>query len=178
MIRNNLVSGAICSILIMSSAHAADFKPGFYAVGSAGETKFVSSTNTSASVTSNSYIFSLGYEITPALAIEGGYGNLYTYNYTYSSTFYSKVALDAFTLSAVYKPFPGKITPLLSVGTLSGTETYNTSSYGTGSYSYSDTIYGLGLEVPLDERSAIRLNYTGISGSNTNLIFAGILIRF
>lgn len=81
-------------------------------------------------------------------------------------------------VSAVYKPFPGKITPLLSVGTLSGTETYSSSYYGSGSISYSNTTYGVGLEVPLDERSAFRLNYTGISSSKTNVVFAGILFRF
>lgn len=178
MNRNNFFGSLVCATLIMGTAQAAEFQPGFYAVGSAGQTTFVSSTNTSSSLASNSYMFSLGYEFTPALAIEGGYGNLFTYNYTYSSTSYLKDSLDAFMISAVYKPFPGKITPVLSVGTLSGTETYSSSYYGSGSYSYYYTTYGVGLEVPLDERSAFRLNYTGLSDSKTNVVFAGILFRF
>lgn len=178
MTRTNLIGCIACSTLMVGAVHAADFQPGFYAVGSAGQTTFVSSTNTNSSLASNSYMFSLGYEFTPSVSIEGGYGNLFTYNYIYSSSSYVKDSLDAFMVSAVYKPFPGKITPLLSVGSLSGTETYSSSYYGSGSYSYSNTTYGVGLEVPLDERSAFRLNYTGISSSKTNVVFAGILFRF
>jgi len=89
MTRTNLIRCFICSTLMIGTAQAADFKPGFYAVGQAGQTKFVSSLDTSNSLSSNSYLFSLGYEFTPSIAVEGGYGNLYTYNYTYSSTSYT-----------------------------------------------------------------------------------------
>ena len=78
---------------MIGTAQAADFKPGFYAVGQAGQTKFVSSLNTSNSLSSNSYLFSLGYEITPAIAVEGGYGNLFTFNYAYSSTDYTNLTM-------------------------------------------------------------------------------------
>lgn len=81
MTRTNLIGCIACSTLMVGAVHAADFQPGFYAVGSAGQTTFVSSTNTNSSLASNSYMFSLGYEFTPSVSIEGGYGNLFTYNY-------------------------------------------------------------------------------------------------
>jgi len=178
MTRTNLCGCLIFSTLMIGSAQAAEFRPGFYAVGAAGQTTFVSSTNTSSSLASNSYLFSLGYEFTPAFAIEGGYGNLFTYNYIYSSSYYLKDTMDVLLISAVYKPFPGKITPLLSVGALSGTETYSSNYYSTKTYNYTETTYGVGLEVPLDERSGFRLNYLGITGYKTNSISAGIIFRF
>ena len=178
MTRTNLIGCLICSALVIGSAQAADFRPGFYAVGAAGQTTFVSSTNTDSSLSGNSYLFSLGYEFTPSIAIEGGYGNLFTYNYSYSASYYLKDTMDVLLISAVYKPFPGKITPLLSIGTLSGTETYSSNYYASSSYNYSKTTYGVGLEVPLDERSGFRVNYLGITDSKTNSISAGIIFRF
>ena len=62
MNRCNFFGSLICATVIMGTAQAAEFQPGFYAVGSAGQTTFVSSTNTSSSLASNSYMFSLGYE--------------------------------------------------------------------------------------------------------------------
>ena len=163
--------------LLVGSAYAEEFKPGFYVVGAAGQTTFYSSVNSNVSLASNAYLFSLGYELTPSIALEGGYGNLFTYNYTYSSSYYIKDTLDAYTFAAVYKPFPGKITPLFSVGTLSGTETLK-ANYGSGTWSYSKTTYGVGLEVPLDERAGFRLNYLTASDNTATLITAGVAFRF
>jgi len=177
MTRTNLIGCIACSTFMIGAAHAAEFQPGFYAVGQAGQTKFVSNLNTSQTLTSNSYLLSVGYEYTPAIAVEGGYGNLYTYNYKYSSTVYTNQTMDIFTLAAIYKPFPGKITPLISVGTVYGSNVYN-NSYGSGSVNFNLNTYGVGLEVPLDERSAFRINYTGFSGDNSYVTGVGLLFRF
>jgi len=179
-----LFSALIFSICCFS-ASAQEFKPGVYGVATAGPTKLTSTTG--ASWTMNGYQLGGGYEFSKNLSGEITYGSLMKYQYTSaSSTTTQSYNVNMLTYSGTLKlPISQEFIPYATLGKISGNVT---SSYSGSGYAYSSagsgsrTLYGFGVEIPLETRTSFRIQYLTSSRSTVlskiDTTTAGIIIKF
>ena len=175
----------LCALLICGgciTASAEEYKSGFYAVANAGTSK---QTLGSSRVSSNIYELGGGYEFNKNFAAEIAYGSMSSFGIA-TSTAASDYSVNAFHYSLLGKlPVSENFIPFVSFGRVQGTESVTTS--GTASANSTSSggryVYGLGIEVPLEQRTALRFQtFTSTSSSTTstkwNVFMAGLLVRF
>lgn len=177
---NKKVTYALPLLLLSSIAQAQESsQAGFYGFVTAGPTTFNYSTGVS--VETNGYQLGLGYEFNESTAVEVSYGSLFNFGISNaSSSETSELTLGTF--SGVFR-IPGeKLTPYVKGGVAALNSSYQHSTYGTYEASSSTWIYGAGVELNLDKRTAVRLEYvttikqTGYTDGNVMQI--GIMSRF
>jgi hypothetical protein len=180
----NLFSALIFS-LCSFTASAQEFKPGFYGVATAGPTKLTSTTG--ASWTMNGYQLGGGYEFSKNLSGEITYGSLMKYQYTSeSSTVTQSYNVNMLTYSGTLKlPISEVFIPYATLGKISGNVS---SSYSGSGYAYSSagsgsrTLYGFGVEIPLEARTSFRIQHLTSSRSTVlskiDSTTAGFIFKF
>jgi len=172
-----------CALLMFFSASVAQAQEssqaGFYGFVSGGPTTL--NYPSGVSIETNGYQLGLGYEFNESTAVELSYGSLFNLGVSNSSSSDSS-ELTMGTATGVFRIPAEKFTPYVKGGVASLTSTYDLSGFGTGSYSSSTWIYGAGVELNLDKRTAVRLEYvttikqTGYTDGNVMQI--GIMSRF
>ncbi len=166
--------------LVASSTYAQESsQAGFYGFVSAGPTTF--NYPSGFSVETNGYQLGLGYEFNQSVAIETSYGSLYNVGYSNASTSESS-EMTMYNFSGVFRIPSEKITPYLKGGISSFTSDYESSTFGSGSVSSALWTYGVGGELNLDKRTALRLEYMSTLKRagyvDGNVIQLGIMSRF
>jgi len=177
---NKKITFALLMFFSASVAQAQESSPaGFYGFVTAGPTTF--NYTTGVSIETNGYQLGLGYEFNESTAVEVSYGSLFNFGISNgSSSENSELTLGTF--SGVFR-IPGeKLTPYVKGGVASLNSSYQHSTYGTYKASASTWIYGAGVELNLDKRTAVRLEYvttikqTGYTDGN--VVQIGIMSRF
>ena len=167
-------------LFAVSSAHSQDAsQAGFYGFVTAGPTTF--NYPSGVSIETNGYQLGLGYEFNESVAIETSYGSLFNFGISNSSSSESS-EMTMYNFSGVFRIPNEKITPYLKGGISSLTSDYQSSSFGNASYSSAVWTYGVGAELNLDKRTALRLEYMSTLKQagyvDGNVIQIGIMSRF
>gem|GEM_PF-4198426 len=178
----NLISALLLCMGCLSVS-AQEFKPGFYGVASAGPTKLTSTSGVS--WTMNGYQLGGGYEFSKNLSGEITYGSLMKYQYASSSTSQS-YNVNMLSYSGTLKlPISQEFIPYATLGKISGNVS---SSYSGSGYAYSSagsgsrTLYGFGVEIPLEPRTSFRIQHLTSSRSTVlskiDSTTAGFVFKF
>jgi len=149
----------------------------FFAVTEAGQTKLAAPTTSSYSFTSNSWDVGIGYE-NGSHQLEFTAGSAMSLSSTTGGTTTS-YDLSSYSYIYNYKILTsGNFRPFIGFGRYGGTQTVTSGTAET----YSRNIYDLGIEVPLDDNSSIRLKYLKsleVTGYTTiSAVMLGLLYRF
>lgn len=178
----NLFSALIFSLCCFS-ASAQEFKPGFYGVAAGGNSTIKYSTLT---IKGNAYQIGAGYDFNKNVSTEFTFGSISNFGLSNGST---TLNYDVTTtiIAGIFKvPLGGSLIPYGYLGRATGSESVSASSSSYSSSAASSgsrTIYGAGLEIPLEERSSIRIQYIKSSNSATtsaqvSMLTAGFVLRF
>ena len=175
----SLLAAAVLFLTASSAYSQESSQAGFYGFVSAGPTTF--NYPSGFSVETNGYQLGLGYEFNESLAIETSYGSLYNLGISNSSASYSS-EMTMYNFSGVFRMPGEKFTPFLKGGISSFTSDYQSSEFGSGSTSSALWTYGVGGELNLDKRTALRLEYMSTLKRagyvDGNVIQIGIMSRF
>jgi opacity protein-like surface antigen len=175
----NLLAASVLFLAVSSAYSQESSQAGFYGFVSAGPTTF--NYPSGFSVETNGYQLGLGYEFNESLAIETSYGSLYNIGISNSSASESS-EMTMYNLSGVFRMPGEKFTPFLKGGISSFTSDYQSSEFGSGSVSSALWTYGVGGELNLDKRTALRLEYMSTLKRagyvDGNIIQIGIMSRF
>jgi hypothetical protein len=160
-----------------SSCVFADEKSGFFVIADTGVTKLSAPSTTEYSLSSNSYNLGLGFE-SGRTSVEFTYGSGFYLSSTYGSST-ETFEITNWTLALNYKILnEGNFRPYIGLGRYGGTVNIT----GQSSENYGRNIYNVGLEIPLDTTSSIRIKYFQsfeLSGYGTySGTSAGLLYRF
>jgi len=167
---------AVIFLLMPFIAHAEN-EGRFYALTEAGQTKLAANTSSDYSFTSNSWNIGLGYE-QDKTSMEFTYGSALSLSETYNGST-TELNFNNYTFVLNYKLWnTGNFRPFVGLGRMGGTRSYT----GESDVEYSRNIYDLGLEVPLDDNSAIRIRYLRSFKLENYVTFStisvGLLYRF
>jgi hypothetical protein len=177
----NLLSALIFSICFFS-ASAQEFKPGYYGVAVAGPT---TETLGSVKLGGNGYQIGGGYEFNKNVALEVTYGNAIKIQ-TATSASSVNYNLTSLFVNGVFRfPVSESFIPLVTFGSVTGTESITVTGTGTASSasaSGSRNVVGAGFEIPLEARTSFRFN-TQSTTSKTNYATiktttAGLIFKF
>ena len=169
---------AALAISIPLVAQAADLEPGFYGYVGGGPTEIEYTTTDILS--GNGYGIGLGYEFTKYVAVEAMYGNLFQLNIKTSSSDLG-YEVDGIVLRGILKwPVNENFIPFVSMGSYSITESIvvdGTTFAASGGL----TAFGVGVEIPLDEKIILRLLAEGVDNENivgATVFHIGLMTRF
>ena len=177
--KRGLIAASVLFLVASSAYSQESSQAGFYGFVTAGPTTF--NYPSGVSIETNGYQLGLGYEFNKSLAIETSYGSLFNLGISNSSSSETS-EMTMYNFSGVFR-IPGeKITPYLKGGISSFTSDYQSSSFGSASYSSATWTYGVGGELNLDMRTALRLEYMSTLKQagyvDGNVIQIGIMSRF
>lgn len=178
-------SKLLCALLICGgfiTASAEEFKPGFYALANSGTSKMTLGTSR---ISSNTYEIGAGYEFTKNLAAEVAYGSVSSWGFGTSSSSID-YSLNGFHYSLVGKlPLNDSFIPFASIGRIQGTEslTQTGTTAASSASSGGRYVYAIGVEIPLEARTALRFQSITTTSSSTtatkiNMVVGGLIIRF
>lgn len=164
-------SAVVLAIAMASSASA--IASDMYFVGSVGPSKTDGSSSNGTAIK-----LQLGYQLSPSIAVEGGYIDAGTQTYTFNG-----VSVDAKTTGASIAvlglaPLNDRLALFGKFGYNSYSSTVSVAGYGgAGTGSTSGALFGVGGNFKLSDSTAIRLEFEKIT-SDTLLSTIGLQLKF
>jgi len=164
------------------TAYAQSPKAGYYGIAVAGPT---TETLGSVKLAGNGYQIGGGYEFNQNVAIEVTYGNAIKIETATSASSVTYNMTSLFLNGVFRMPVNDSFIPLVTFGSVSGTESIAVTGTGTASSASASGgryVYGLGFEIPLESRTSFRLNtQSTVSKSNyatIKSVTAGMVFKF
>ncbi len=175
--------GALLFSACCFSASAQEFKPGFYGVAAGGSSTIKYSTLT---IKGNTYHIGAGYDFNKNISAELTVGSISNFGIANGSTTLDYDVRSTHIAGIFKVPLGGSLIPYGYLGRATGSQSISASSSSYSSSagsSGSKTLIGAGLEIPLEERSSIRIQYIKSSNSATSstqlsTLTAGFVLRF
>jgi hypothetical protein len=148
-----------------------------YALVTTGPTTFTFPNGNTLS--SNGYQLGVGYDFNKNFATELTFGSLYKLAATGANVFDESIATTNFSVLALYPM--DNFSPYVKLGVTSYDLTI-TNIFGTYNEKASRLVYGVGTEVKLDQRTALRLEYATTRNetgrSQADYVQVGAVVRF